>query len=141
MLDSISILVTPQELSIDACSSFVKSDKSGGIVVFEGIVRNHTNDKEVLRLDFEAYEPMAQNEMRKIAERAAQKWPVHKIAIHHRTGSLNIGQTPVIVAVSSSHRGVAFEACEFCIDELKKSVPIWKKEFFADGEIWVAAHP
>ncbi|MFT5184989.1 MAG: molybdopterin synthase catalytic subunit [Flavobacteriales bacterium] len=141
MNENISILVSSETLSLKNCSDFVKTAQSGGITVFEGTVRNHTKDKEVLKLDFEAYEPMAQNEMLKIAELAIKKWPVHKIAIHHRYGSLSIGETPVIIAVSSSHRGTAFEACEFCIDELKKTVPIWKKEFFADGEVWVAAHP
>lgn len=141
MKDNISILVSQEALSLEFCSNFVKTDESGGIVVFEGTVRNHTKNKEVLKLDFEAYEPMAQNEMLKIAERAAEKWPIHKIAIHHRHGSLGIGETPVIIAVSTSHRGAAFEACEFCIDELKLTVPIWKKEFFSDGEVWVAAHP
>ena len=84
---------------------------------------------------------MAVAEMKKIAEQAIAKWPVLKIAIHHRVGILAIGEIPVIIAVSCAHRNAAFEACQFAIDTLKKTVPIWKKEFFDDGEVWVAAHP
>lgn len=84
---------------------------------------------------------MAILEMQKIADLICSKWPIHKIAIHHRLGVLDIGEIAVIIAVSSSHRKAAFEACEFAIDTLKKTVPIWKKEVFEDGDIWVAAHP
>ena len=84
---------------------------------------------------------MAKKEMQKIAEQAMQKFDAIKISIHHRVGVLQIGEIPVIIAVSTPHRKAAFEACEFCIDTLKETVPIWKKEFFEDGEVWVAAHP
>ncbi len=95
----------------------------------------------MLRLEFEAYEPMAVSEMDKIAKQAIEQFPVQKIAIHHRTGILEIGEVPVIIAVSAAHRAAAFEACQYCIDNLKQTVPIWKKEIFEDGEVWVAAHP
>ena len=94
-----------------------------------------------MRLEFESYEPMAIKEMQKIAERAAAKWPVEKMVIHHRVGVLGIGEIAVIIAVATPHRKAAFEACEFAIDTLKETVPIWKKEIFEDGEVWVAAHP
>lgn len=120
---------------------FTASDSAGGSVVFIGTVRNNTKGKPVVRLEFEAYEPMAISEMRKIAEQAQIRWNCEKIAIHHRTGSLDIGEIAVVIAVATPHRKAAFEACEYCIDTLKETVPIWKKEIFEDGEVWVAAHP
>lgn len=117
------------------------SPKAGGIDVFIGTVRNATKGKPVIRLEFEAYEPMAIAEMGKIAQQAFEKWPLYKVLIHHRTGVLDIGEVPVIIAVSAAHRDAAFEACRFIIDTLKQTVPIWKKEIFEDGEVWVAAHP
>jgi molybdopterin synthase catalytic subunit len=117
------------------------SPESGGIDVFIGTVRNATKGKKVLKLDFEAYEPMAISEMNKIAEQAFERWPVQKILIHHRTGLLQVGEVPVVVAVSATHRDAAFDACRYIIDTLKQTVPIWKKESFEDGDVWVAAHP
>lgn len=115
--------------------------ESGGIDVFIGTVRNATKGKPVIRLEFEAYEKMARKEMEKIAAQVISKWPVHKILIHHRTGALAVGEIPVIIAVAAAHRAAAFEACRWSIDTLKETVPIWKKEIFEDGEVWVAAHP
>jgi molybdopterin synthase catalytic subunit len=117
------------------------SPESGGIDVFIGTVRNATKGKPVIHLEFEAYEKMAVNEMGKIAAQAFEKWPIQKILIHHRTGVLQIGEIPVIIAVSAAHRDAAFDACRYLIDTLKQTVPIWKKEIFEDGEVWVAAHP
>ena len=124
-----------------ACQRWVSAPDKGGLVLFVGTVRNHTQGKEVLRLDFEAYEPMAINEMRKIAEAVNERWPESKAAIHHRVGQLAIGDIAVIIAVGTAHRAGAFAACQYAIDTLKETVPIWKKEIFADGEVWVAAHP
>ncbi len=138
MID-IQLLDTP--LSPQTCIDFVSNDNAGGISIFIGTVRNQTKGKEVVRLDFEAYAPMALSEMRKIAEQAAEKWPVEKMAIHHRVGTLQIGEIAVIIAVATPHRKAAFEACQYGIDTLKETVPIWKKEIFEDGEVWVAAHP
>lgn len=129
------------DLDVAKCIQFVSSPDAGGINVFIGTVRSQTNGKKVQQLEFEAYEPMAVSEMKKIARRAMEKYDVQKIAIHHRVGKLNIGEIPVVIAVSASHRDAAFMACRFAIDSLKESVPIWKKEFFEDGAIWVAAHP
>ena len=109
--------------------------------MFIGTVRNATKGKAVIRLEFEAYEAMALSELEKIASQAAEKCPVQKILIHHRVGVLAIGEVPVIIAVSAAHRAAAFDACRFIIDTLKQTVPIWKKEIFEDGEVWVAAHP
>lgn len=137
----IDIQLTKVPLSTEAAESWVASAEVGGICVFIGTVRNMTSGKKVESLEFEAYEPMAVREMRKIAEAAIEKWPVVRIAIHHRLGNLAIGEVPVVIAVSCAHRDAAFEACKYCIDTLKETVPIWKKEKFEDGEVWVAAHP
>ena len=135
----IKVLDTP--LSEKDCTAFVADDATGGTTVFIGTVRNQTKGKKVVRLEFEAYVPMAEKEMRKIAEQVEQKWNALHVAIHHRVGVLDVGEVPVIIAVSTPHRQAAFEACEYAIDTLKETVPIWKKEIFEDGEVWVAAHP
>jgi molybdopterin synthase catalytic subunit len=139
--ENIQIILTEDSLNLTDCQIFVEDPAAGGIVHFVGSVRNHTQGKMVTRLEFEAYEPMAISEMRKIAEQAIEKFGVMKIAIHHRIGTLEIGELPVIIAVSSAHRKAAFEACQYCIDTLKETVPIWKKEIFEDGEVWVSATP
>jgi len=141
MNQHIEIILSDKTLNEQACSDFVKNDDSGGIVTFVGTVRNQTKGKRVLRLDFEAYEPMAVSEMRKIAEQAVEKFSLKKIAIYHRVGNLEIGEVPVVIAASAAHRGAAFDACEYAIDMLKETVPIWKKEIFEDGEVWVSATP
>lgn len=137
----IEIQLKNQALSVADCTQKVQDDGAGAINLFVGTVRNATKGRKVLKLDFEAYKPMAINEMRKIADQAQKQWNAQKIVIHHRIGTLTIGEIAVIIAVSTPHRKASFEACQFCIDTLKQSVPIWKKEFFEDGEIWVAAHP
>jgi molybdopterin synthase catalytic subunit len=123
------------------CYDFVQDPSCGGIALFVGTVRNRTKEKKVIRLDFSAYKSMAIKEIQKIAEQALKKYDILKIAIHHAEGELQIEDIPVIIAVSSAHRGAAFDACEFAIDTLKETVPIWKKEHFEDGEVWVNAHP
>lgn len=141
MKKNISIVLTSEKLDLTTCNAFVEDDACGGIALFVGTVRNHTKGKEVKRLDFSAYEPMAIKEMHKISEQALEKFSISKIAIHHAIGNLHIGDIPVIIAVSSAHRSAAFDACQFAIDTLKETVPIWKKEHFEDGEIWVNSHP
>ncbi len=141
MKENISIKITSDKLNLQTCNDFVQDDACGGIALFVGTVRNITKNKTVVRLDFSAYEPMAIKEMFKIAEQAIEKFPINKIAIHHAVGNLQIGDVPVIISVSSAHRGAAFEACQYAIDTLKETVPIWKKEHFEDGEVWVNSHP
>jgi len=141
MIERTSIKITSEKLSLQDCTSFIEDDSCGGIVTFVGTVRNSTQNKTVTLLDFSGYEPMAIKEMQKIANKALTKFSIHKIAIHHAVGELQIGEIPVIIAVSSAHRKAAFEACEFAIDTLKETVPIWKKEHFDDGEVWVNSHP
>ncbi len=141
MKENKSILITSEKLDLAICNEFVQDDACGGIALFVGTVRNHTKGKEVKRLDFSAYKPMAIKEMHKIAKQAIEKFDISKIAIHHAVGNLKIGDVPVIIAVSSAHRDAAFKACKFAIDTLKETVPIWKKEHFEDGEVWVNSHP
>ena len=135
------IKISSETLNIQSCINWVMLPESGGIDVFIGTVRNATKGKSVLRLEFEAYEKMAIAEMEKIAAHTLERWPVQRLLIHHRTGVLAVGEVPVIIAVSAAHRDAAFEACRYVIDTLKQTVPIWKKEVFEDGEVWVAAHP
>lgn len=138
MID-IQLLDTP--LIVQDCIDFVANARSGGTTVFIGTVRDHTQGREVVGLEFEAYKPMAVSEMRKIAEEVAGRWKAERVAIHHRVGALDIGGIAVVIAVATPHRAAAFEACQYAIDTLKETVPIWKKEIFRDGEVWVAAHP
>ncbi|TSJ39405.1 molybdenum cofactor biosynthesis protein MoaE [Mucilaginibacter corticis] len=135
------IKLSVSTLNVMECVDWVMSPECGGIDVFIGTVRNATKGKTVVRLEFEAYEKMAISELEKIADQASIKWPVQKMLIHHRTGVLQIGEIPVIIAVAAAHRHAAFEACRYIIDTLKQTVPIWKKEIFEDGEVWVAVHP
>ncbi|MEO1053519.1 MAG: molybdenum cofactor biosynthesis protein MoaE [Bacteroidota bacterium] len=135
------IKIVEQPINTEEVIDLVKSDAAGAIDVFIGTVRNKTKDNRVTRLEFEAYDKMAISEMEKIAERAKSQWPVEKMAIYHRKGILGIGEIAVVIAVSTPHRKASFEACQFAIDTLKETVPIWKKEVFENGEVWVAAHP
>ena len=137
----IDIQIKDTPLNQDECLKAVADDGAGGTVVFVGTVRNQTKGKKVVRLEFEAFEPMAIKEMRKIAEAITDKWNALHVSVHHRVGALDIQGIAVIIAVSTPHRKAAFEACEYAIDTLKETVPIWKKEIFEDGEVWVAAHP
>ena len=140
-MSNTSIKITSEKLNLDKCYEFVTDDSCGGIVAFVGTVRDRTQSKEVTQLDFSTYKPMAIKEMQQIAEIAIKKFAIKKIAIHHAEGMLQIGDIPVIITVGAPHRKAAFEACEFAIDALKETVPIWKKEHFSDGEVWVNAHP
>ena len=140
-MKNIDILITSERLNQDECYTFVQDASCGGISIFVGTVRNDTANKSVKYLEFFTYESMALKEMHKIAVAAIEKFPVKKIAIHHAIGKLDIGDIPVIIACSSKHRKAAFDACQYCIDTLKETVPIWKKEFFEDGAVWVNAHP
>lgn len=119
----------------------LKQGEDGAVVVFEGIVRNHTRNRQTLFLDYEAYEPMALSQLNALAEKVLASFKVREVAIVHRLGRLEIGQTSVLIAIASAHRGAAFDACRFAIDTLKRSVPIWKKEHFTDGVVWADGEP
>lgn len=138
---NISIKISKQPLRIQPCIKWVMAPECGGIDVFIGTVRNNTKQNKVIKLEFTAYKKMALKELKKIAEDAIKKWPLQKVIIHHRIGILKIGEIAVIIAVAAAHREAAFKGCKYAIDTLKETVPIWKKEYFADGEVWVAAHP
>lgn len=109
----------------------------GAISSFSGIVRNHNLGKEVLYLEYECYQPMALKEMQAIADHAQAHWDLHRIAICHRVGRLEIGEAAVLIAVSAAHRKASLEALTYTIDTLKATVPIWKKEYWADGSMWL----
>ena len=125
--------VLPSAEVLDA----LKAGEDGAVCVFDGIVRNHTRGRQTLYLDYEAKMPMALREMERLAEEAVERFGVRDVALLHRLGRLQVGETSVLIAVASAHRGAAFDACEWLIDTLKKQVPIWKRETFADGAIWV----
>jgi MoaE-MoaD fusion protein len=114
----------------------MKAPEDGALVVFDGFVRNNFKGGRTLYLEYEAYEPMAYAKMREIGAEMREKFAIHRIAMVHRLGRLEIGETSVWIAVSAAHRGAAFGACRYAIDTLKRSVPIWKKEFFAGGAVW-----
>lgn len=123
-------------IPIEEIVSSLKSAEDGAVVAFEGIVRNHSRGKSTLYLEYEAYEPMALAKMREINIRMRGKFSIDRVAIVHRLGRLEIGETSVLIAVSSAHRAAAFDACRYGIDTLKRIVPIWKKEYFSDGAVW-----
>jgi molybdopterin synthase catalytic subunit len=129
--------ITDKAIDIGASARRVCSPECGATVTLDGYVRRFTAGRETLYLVYEAYEPMAIREMSRLGEAARQKFQVANIGIVHRVGRLEIGETSVVIAVASPHRKAAFEACEWLIRELKRTVPIWKKEVYADGERWV----
>ena len=119
----------------------IKAGPDGAVCAFDGIVRNNTRGRQTLHLDYEAYEEMALDQMRGLAAEAVTKVGVRDVAMVHRLGRLQVGETSVLIVVASAHRGVAFDACRWLIDTLKKQVPIWKKEQFVDGAIWADGEP
>src|SRR5215468_529541 len=119
----------------------LKHAEDGAAVVFEGVVRNQTRGRRTLYLDYEAYEQIALSQLEALASEALEKFQVRDMAIIHRLGRLEIGETSVLIAVASAHRGPAFDACRWTIDTLKRTVPIWKKEYFEDGAVWADGEP
>lgn len=119
----------------------LKLPEDGAAVIFDGVVRNHTRGRRTLYLDYEAYEAMALKQMEALAEEARARFAIRQVALVHRLGRLEIGETSVLIVVASAHRGPAFEACRWIIDTLKKTVPIWKKEYFEDGAVWADGEP
>jgi molybdopterin synthase catalytic subunit len=119
----------------------IKRGEDGAVVVFEGMVRNSTRGRRTLYLDYEAYEEMALRKMEELTEQALQQFQVRDVAMVHRLGRLEIGETSVLIVVASAHRAAAFEACRWLIDTMKRTVPIWKKEYFEDGAVWADGEP
>ncbi len=114
----------------------VRAAEDGAVVTFDGCVRNQSHGRRTLYLDYEAYESMALTKIGEIGATLHDKFAIHRVAIAHRLGRLEIGETSVFIAVSAPHRPAAFDACRFAIDTLKRTVPIWKKEYFEDGAVW-----
>ncbi len=115
--------------------------EDGAIVIFDGMVRNHSRNRKTLYLEYDAYESMALAKLQELASEATRRFAIRNVALVHRLGHLEIGESSVLIAVFSAHRAPAFEACRWLIDTLKKTVPIWKKEFFADGAVWADGEP
>ena len=133
--------VVDRPLSLDEVVKAVEGKGMGGVVTFTGSVRGETKGRRVLRLSYEAYVPMAERTLSQIAAEADEKWPGSRLAIVHRVGVLEPGELAVVIAAAAPHRDAAFAACRHAIERLKQSVPIWKKEHFEDGEVWVGMGP
>jgi len=131
------IHITKDILDPDEITDKVRNPSAGAIISFLGSTRNVTSDRKVLYLEYEAYEPMARKELAAVADEMHERWPLHGVAISHRLGRLEIGEISLVVAVSSQHRPDAFAACEYSINRIKQTVPIWKKEYFEGGAVWV----
>jgi MoaE-MoaD fusion protein len=125
-----------EPIDMAALARHVRAPEDGAIVTFDGFVRNQSHNRPALYLDYESYESMALAKMREIGAQLHEKYHIHRVALAHRLGRLEIGETSVFIAVSAPHRAAAFDACRFAIDTLKRNVPIWKREYFADGAIW-----
>jgi molybdopterin synthase catalytic subunit len=126
-----------EPIDVQALRNLCARHEDGAVVIFEGIVRNHARGKAVRHLEYHAYESMALKKLAEVGARAKADYAISDIAIYHRLGKLDHGQCSVAIIVAAPHRGPAFEACRFAIDTLKKIVPIWKKEYYEDGEIWI----
>ena len=129
--------LTSDPIDVPRLIAHVNQPSNGGICTFLGVVRDNAEGRPVVKLGYEAYESMAVAQMRTIVEDAMQRWDLDAVALSHRTGELQIGEASVAIAVGAPHRAEAFEACRYIIDTLKTRVPIWKKEFFQDGAVWV----
>jgi MoaE-MoaD fusion protein len=130
------ILLTRSPIDPAALVAHVRTPADGAVATFDGCVRNQSHNRATLYLDYEAYESMAVAKLREITATAHAQFAIDRIAIAHRLGRLQIGETSVFIAVSAPHRAPAFDACRSLIDTLKRTVPIWKKEYFADGAVW-----
>ncbi|HJO81139.1 MAG: molybdenum cofactor biosynthesis protein MoaE [SAR202 cluster bacterium] len=133
------IEITHDELDAKRIADLVADDGAGAVITFLGTTRDNTAGRQVRFLEYEAYRPMADQQLAKVAEEMSERWDLKGVAISHRLGRLAIGETSLVVAVSSAHRCDAYEASAFSIDRIKQIVPIWKKEFFEGGEVWVGS--
>ena len=130
--------ITTEPIDVEALYRAVLRDHDGAVVTFHGVVREYSDSGRAVRyLEYEAYPEMAEAQMRAIGAEIERRWDIDDVAMVHRIGRLEIGEASVVIAVAAPHRGEAFDACEYAIDTLKATVPIWKKEVFADGEVWV----
>ena len=130
------VRIVRDRIDTEAVLVALKRGEDGAALLFEGVVRNQTRGRQTLYLDYEAYEEMALQEMKSLVARSLKQFSVRDVAIVHRLGRLEVGETSVLIAVASAHRAAAFDACRWLIDTLKRTVPIWKKEYFVDGAVW-----
>lgn len=137
----IFIALTRERIDAEPLVASAKRAHDGAVVVFDGIVRNNSRGRATLHLDYEAYEAMAEKQMRELVAEARTRFGVRHVTMAHRLGRLEIGETSVLIVVASAHRAQAFDACRWLIDTLKKTVPIWKRETFADGVVWAPGEP
>ena len=137
----VTTALTREVIDAENLVAAAKRGEDGAVVVFDGIVRNHTRDRQTLYLDYEAYEDMALKQIDSLAREAVVRFGVRQVTLVHRLGRLNVGETSVLIVVASAHRAQAFDACRWLIDTLKKTVPIWKRETFVDGVVWAAGEP
>jgi MoaE-MoaD fusion protein len=135
------VVLTREPIDSPKLIAEIKCGEDGAVAIFDGIVRNHLRGRTTLHLDYEAYEEMALAQMRLLAVQARQRFGVRQVTLIHRLGRLEIGESSVLIIVASAHRAAAFDACRWLIDTLKKTVPIWKKETFADGAVWAPGEP
>jgi len=129
--------ITHDAIDISDMRKRLLEGDSGAVVIFDGVARNNTRGRRTLYLEYEGYEPMSLRTMEQIIREVHEQWPINRVGIVHRLGRIEVTESSVVIIVTSAHRRVAFEACRYAIDRLKKIVPIWKKEFFEDGEVWV----
>lgn len=129
--------VTQEPLNLQALVDYVTDPEAGAIVTFIGTTRNHNEGRRVISLDYEAYPEMAEKELKRLGEEAKRRWSIQRMAIVHRVGRVEITEPSVVIAVAAAHRDDAFQACRFAIEEIKKSVPIWKKEVYEGGQVWI----
>ncbi|PYX79784.1 MAG: molybdopterin synthase [Acidobacteria bacterium] len=135
------VLLVREKIDTQGALESIKRPEDGAAVVFEGVVRNNTRGRPTLYLEYESYEDMALKELGTLVEQALAQFKVRDVTIIHRLGRLEIGETSVLIVVAAAHRGVAFDACRWLIDALKRTVPIWKKEYFEDGAVWADGEP
>jgi len=139
--EDVVVALTRDRIDAEKIVAEAKSGEDGAVVVFDGIVRNHTRGRRTLHLDYEAYEEMALRQMRELGLKARERFAIRQVTMVHRLGRLEIGESSVLIVVAAAHRSPAFEACRWLIDSLKQTVPIWKKETFADGAVWAPGDP
>jgi len=131
------VIITSNQILPETVTQNVRSKSNGAVIAFLGTTRNETKGRKVLRLEYEAYEPMASQKISEIVTEVQEKFSVSDISVCHRIGTIDIGEISLIVSVSSPHRKDSFQACQYVVDRIKEIVPIWKKEIFMDGEKWV----
>jgi molybdopterin synthase catalytic subunit len=131
------VAVTSEPLDADALVARVGAQGDGAVVTFAGLVRDHNQGRQVRFLEYEAYEPLAVRALQRIVDEAGEMWPSARVAAHHRIGRLEIGEASIVIASASAHRGDAFAACRYAIERVKQIVPIWKREHFDGGDVWL----